>query len=213
MEKYVKLTSQRYHDVVLRVIPGHFVTPNSHVNYYMDMAALKSRTSEARAAARALSEFYYSSTYVDTIICLDGTEVIGAYLAEELSHVGVISANRHKSIYVISPEYNNSGQMIFRENIQQWINDKNVLLLLASATTGKTMAQSVESLIYYGAKITGISAIFSVTTKLMGMPVHYLFSPTDLPDYATYSHDDCALCKKKIRVDAMCNGFGITPIR
>ncbi len=213
MEQYIKLTSQRHHDVILRVIPGHFATPNSHINYYMDMAALKSRTTEAQAAARALSEYYYSSTTVDTIVCLDGTEVIGAYLATELSRVGVISMNKHKSIYVLAPEYNMTGQMIFRDNLQLWINNKNVLVLLASATTGKSLAQAVESLSYYGAHITGISALFSVVSKIDGIHVHSLFTPADLPAYASYTHDDCPLCKKGIRVDALCNGFGYTPIR
>ena len=213
MEKYIKLTSQRYQDVALRVIPGHFATPNSHVNYYMDMAAIKSRMTEARAAARALSEAYYSSHPVDTIVCMDGTEVIGAYLAEEMTSVGVISMNRHKSIYVLTPEYNSSGQMIFRNNLQEWIKDKNVLLLLASATTGKTVAQAVETLKYYGATIVGISALFSVATKIAGLPVHSLFTPADLPDYTAYNHDDCLLCKKGKRVDALCNGYGYTPLR
>ena len=213
MEKYRKIESARFQNVVLRVIPGHFVTPNSHVNYYMDMSGLKCRMTEAQATAKALSEVYYSSTVVDTIVCLDGMEVVGAYLAEELTHVGVISMNKHKSLYVLTPEFNKSGQMIFRSNMQQWIEGKNVLLLLASATTGKTVATAIESLTYYGATITGISAIFCVATKIGGLPVHALFRSADLPDYATYSHDECPLCKRGIHVDAMCNGFGYTPIR
>ena len=213
MEQYIKLTSQRHPDVILRVIPGHFATPNSHINYYMDMATLKSRTTEAMFAAKAMSVFYYTTTTVDTIVCLDGTEVIGAYLAQELSHVGVISMNKHKSIYVLAPEYNMTGQMIFRDNLQLWINQKNVLVLLASATTGKSLSQAVESLTYYGARITGISALFSVVSKVADVPVHSLFTPADLPAYASYSHDDCPLCKKGMRVDALCNGFGYTPIR
>ncbi len=212
MEDYIKLTSQRHPEVILRVIPGHFATPNSHINYYMDMAALKSRTTESRAAAKALSEFYYSSTVVDTIVCLDGTEVVGAYLAEELSHAGVISMNRHKSIYVLSPEYNMTGQMMFRDNLQLWINGKNVLILLASATTGKSLAQATESLIYYGAKVTGIASLFSVVSKVMGVPVQSLFTPADLPAYQSYSHEDCPLCRSGVRVDALCNGYGYTPI-
>ena len=126
---------------------------------------------------------------------------------------GVICMNRHKAIYVLPPEYNMNGQIIFRDNMQIWLRGKNVLLLLASATTGATVAQAVESLEYYGATLTGISAIFSMATKIMGHPVHALFTPSDLPDYATYSPRDCALCKAGKHVDALCNGFGYTPIR
>ena len=42
--------------------------------------------------------------------------MIGAYLAEELTRAGVLSTNAHKTIYVITPEYNSNSQMVFREN-------------------------------------------------------------------------------------------------
>ena len=213
MEKYFKVPSKHFSNVAMRVIPGHFVTPNSHINYYMDFSQMKYRMSEAQAAADALAEFYRSDTIVDTIVCLDGMDIIGAYLAEELTKAGVISMNQHKSIYVLQPEFNPAGQMIFWEKIQGWITGKNVLLLLGTATTGKTLSQSVESLKYYGASISGIAAIFSVVSKVAGTPVRTLFSPADLPDYTTYSHDDCPLCKAGKPVDAMCNGYGYTALR
>ena len=210
MENYRKIVSKNYPNVILRVVPGHFVTPNSHVNYYVDMTAIKSRTNEAHWAAEALSTMYYSTTPVDTIVCLDGTEIIGAYLAEELTKAGVISMNAHKSIYVLTPEYTPGGQMIFRENIQPWIHGKNVLILLASVTTGTTIARAIESLKYYGAKISGISAVFSVAIKVAGLPVFSIFSKGDLPDYQIHSHENCPLCKENVKIDGICNGFGVS---
>lgn len=68
---------------------------------------------------------------IDTIVCLDGCEVIGAFLASELSRSGVLSTNAHKTIYVVTPEFNSNGQMIFRDNLKPEIYGKNVLLLLA----------------------------------------------------------------------------------
>ena len=212
MENYRKIASKEFPGVILRVVPGHFVTPNSHVNYYLDMTAIKSRMTEARAAAKALSSIHYYTTPVDTIVCLDGTEIIGAYLAEELSKAGVISMNAHKSIYVLTPEYSAAGQMIFRENLQPWIRGKNVLLLLASATTGTPIVRAVESLRYYGAAISGLSAIFSIATKIGGLPVYSIFSKADLPDYASYSHEECVLCRNGQKVDGICNGFGLSPL-
>ena len=41
--------------------------------------------------------------------------MIGAYLAEELTRAGVLSTNAHKTIYVITPEYNSNSQMVFRD--------------------------------------------------------------------------------------------------
>ncbi len=212
MGNYRKITSRVDSNVILRVTPGHFATPNSHVNYYMDMTAIRSRINEAQAAARLLSQIHYYSTPVDTIVCLDGTEVIGAYLAEELTRAGVISKNAHKSIYVLTPEYSTSGQMIFRGELKQWIKDKDVLLLLASATTGTSVARAVESLKYYGGTISGISAVFSIATKIGGLPVHSIFSQADLPDYASMPHDDCPLCRQGIPVDGICNGFGLSTL-
>ena len=210
MEKYIKISSKQDPNVILRVVPGHFVTPNSHVNYYLDMTAIRSRVKEAQAAAQVLASIHYFSTPVDTIVCLDGTEVIGAFLAEELTKSGVTSMNMHKSLYVLTPENGASGQMIFRGDIKQWVRGKNVLLLLASATTGTTVARAVQSLIYYGATISGISAIFSIATKIGGMPVYSIFTQADLPDYDSRMPGDCPLCKQGIPVDGICNGYGMS---
>ena len=40
MKNYVKIQSARYPDVILRAVPGHFITPHAHVNYYLDFTPL-----------------------------------------------------------------------------------------------------------------------------------------------------------------------------
>ena len=126
MQEMVKIKSKSNPNVVLKAIPGHFVTPNSHVNYFLDMTTLKSRLSEASAAARELSKQIALDTIVDTIVCIDGCEIIGAFLAEELTRAGIYSMNAHNTIYIITPEYINSGQLLFRENLLPMIKGKNV---------------------------------------------------------------------------------------
>ena len=116
MQTYTKMRSRKYPDVVMKVIPGHFVTTNAHINYIIDMTTMKTRQNEAKAAAKAIASTYMSTTIVDTIVCMDGMEVIGAYLADELTQAGIMSMNAHQTIYVYSPEFDNQGQMIFREN-------------------------------------------------------------------------------------------------
>ena len=153
MQTYTKMRSRKFPDVIMKVIPGHFVTPNSHINYYIDMTTMKTRQSEAKAAARAMASTYAATTIVDTIVCMDGMEVIGAYLADELTQAGIMSMNAHKTIYVYSPEFDNRGQMIFRENSEMMIKGKHVLLLLASATTGQTILRAGESIDYYGGTV------------------------------------------------------------
>ena len=85
---------------------------------------MKSRCAEAQRIASALAANYEASIPVDTIVCMDGLEVIGAYLAEELTKAGVLSMNAHQTIYVITPEFNSTGQMIFRDNYEPMINGK-----------------------------------------------------------------------------------------
>ena len=63
----------------LRVSKGHYATSHSHINYYIDVTLTKFRLSEARAAAAELVREYKSTTIVDTILCLDGTEVIDIF--------------------------------------------------------------------------------------------------------------------------------------
>ena len=162
MQTYTKMRSRKFPDVIMKVIPGHFVTPNSHINYYIDMTTMRTRQSEAKAAARAMASTYAATTIVDTIVCMDGMEVIGAYLADELTQAGVMSMNAHKTIYVYSPEFDNRGQMIFRENSEMMIKGKHVLLLLASATTGQTILRAGESIDYYGGTVVGITRIFPI---------------------------------------------------
>ena len=115
-------------DTPLKIVKGHFATNHSHINYYMDMTTLKTRQKEAQAAAKAIVHEYVTSTVVDTIVCMDGTEVVGAYLAEELTAAGFMSMNAHQTIYVVSPELNSMGQLVFRDNLQPMIRGKHVLL-------------------------------------------------------------------------------------
>ncbi|MBO5488598.1 MAG: orotate phosphoribosyltransferase [Eubacterium sp.] len=190
------------------MIPGHFATSHSHINYYMDMTAVKMRLSEASEIAKTLASEYKYSKYIDTIVCMDGCEIIGACLAEELTRNGIMSLNSHNSMYVVTPEIDSNGLMIFRDNIQPMVDGKNVLLLLASATTGRTIAKCLDCISYYNGIIQGISAIFSAAQEIHGYPVHSIFTPADLPDYQTFNQSECPHCQNKEKIDAIVNGFG-----
>ena len=212
MQEMIKIPLKGNPNVVLKAIPGHFITPNSHVNYYLDMTTIKSRLSEASAAAKEISRMIEASTIVDTIVCMDGCEVIGAYLAEELTKAGIISINYHKTIYITTPEVASTGQFLFRDNIQPMIKGKNVLLLMASATTGQTIIKATQALSYYGANISGISAVFSAANSSMGIPIKSLFTIKDIPDYKAYAPEGCSMCRDKKAIDAFANAFGYSSI-
>lgn len=212
MQEKIRIHSKNHPNIELKAIPGHFVTPSSHINYFLDMTTLKTRLSEASLTAKELSRQIEVSMVVDTIVCIDGCEIIGAFLAEELTRAGIYSRNAHKTIYIITPEYSSAGQMLFRDNYLPMIKGKNVLLLLASATTGKTVTKAVQTLTYYGAVISGVSAVFSAANSVMGIPINSLFGIADIPDYKTYSFEGCALCKEQKPIDAFANAFGYSTI-
>lgn len=196
-------------NLFLRVAKGHFATSHSHSNYYIDVAVQKSRLSEAMAVANELRSYYYHSTIVDTILCLDGTEVIGTCLAEELTKADFISMNAHKSIYVVTPESTNSSQLLFRDNVVPMIAGKHVLILAVSVTTGRTVEAAIDAVRYYGGEVAGISSIFAATDNCGGYPVCSVFNPKDLEDYGNYAPSECPMCKQGQKLDALinCHGF------
>ena len=135
MINMVKLPTNKS-SLFLRVAKGHFATSHSHINYYIDVTTQKSRLSEAKAVAKELVATYQHSTIVDTVLCLDGTQVIGTCLANELTKDGFANMNAHQTIYVITPEYTTGSQIILRDNLAPMVKGKHVLILAASITTG-----------------------------------------------------------------------------
>ena len=205
--RVIKILSQSY-NVPLKLIHGHFATNHSHINCYLDMTTLKTRQSEAELAAQALVQHYVHSTIVDTILCLDGTQIIGAYLSQQLSRAGFVSINAHQTIYIITPEYDATSQLLFRDNLQPMIRDKHVLILTASVTTGISVRKAMECVQYYGGATAGVCSIFSAQPEVDGVPVQSIFTPADVPGYETYPSQECPLCKQKARLDALVNGYG-----
>lgn len=208
----IKIYAPMNKKIALKVIPGHFATNNSHINQYIDLTTMKSRQSEAAEAAKILARQYITSTVVDTIVCLEGCEVIGAYLAEELTKAGIMSMNAHQTIYIITPIFNTNGQMIFRDNNQSAVYGKHVVLLAGSTTTGDTLRRSVECIKYYGGNVQGISSIFSAIGNVDDIPVYPIFTAKDLPDYKSFAIDECPMCREKQRLEAIVNGYGYTKL-
>ena len=194
----------------LRVARGHFATNHSHINYYIDLTMTKHRLSEARQAALELADRYKSSTIVDTILCLDGTEVIGACMASELTRAGFATLNAHHTIYVVTPEHTVGSQLIFRENIAPMIKDKHVMILAASVTTGYTAQEAVNVVRYYSGITVGICSIFTCVDECAGFPVTSVFHVSEIPDYQSTAAHECPLCQAGVKLDAMVNTFGIS---
>lgn len=199
-----------YSNIPLRIAKGHFATSHSHLNYYIDMTYTKHRLSEAREAAKELAIQLQDSRYVDTILCLDGTEVLGACLAQALTDLGVRNKNEHNTIYVLSPEYTSGSQYIFRENTAHLIQNRHVLLLAASVTTGNTVRAALEAVRYYGGEPVGVCSIFSCLEECEGFPVTSIFLSGVLEDYQCLPSNQCPLCKAGVKLDGLVNMYGIS---
>ena len=200
----------RRNNLYLRVAKGHFATSYTHTNYYIDVAAQKSRFSEAKAVAQELCSAYnYSTTIVDTILCLDGMEVVGTCLAGELTKNSFANINAHQTIYVVTPEITNGSQMFFRDNIVPMIKGKHVLLLAVSVASGATAQAAIEAVRYYGGEVVGIASIFATAKECGGYEVNSVFNPNDLDGYFSAPSHECPLCKEKKKIDALinCHGF------
>lgn len=198
--------------VPLKIARGHFATNHSHINYYVDITCQKFRLSDAEECARELVSHFINNTPVDTILCLDGTAVLGACVASELTKTGFQTINMHQTIYVLEPEYNSNSQIIFRDNVRPMICNKHVLVLMASVSTGYTAKKAVEAIGYYGGHVAGVAAIYRAVDEVEGYPVRSIYSVSDLPDYASYDYRECPLCKQGHKLDALVNSYGYSAL-
>lgn len=210
-ESSYKIRTKRK-NLFLRVTRGHFATSHSHINYFIDVTTQKTRLSEASAVAKELVSYYKLNTIVDTILCLDGTQVIGTCLAEELTRADFANMNAHQTIYIVTPEHTTGSQLFFRDNIVPMITGKSVLILAASVTTGYTACAAIEAIKYYNGHVAGVSALFATTEECMGYDVHSVFDPQDLDDYASYPSHECPFCKEGKKIDALVNSFGYSKL-
>ena len=234
MGKAVKIYSKDHPALALKVTKGHFSSDRFHINYYIDMTDLKMRQRNAEEVAKAIVEKYVkrvtlppviglvseamnqmaatnaTKAPIDTIICMDGCEAIGAYIAKELSEVGFATTNTHKTTYILTPEFDSAGQMVVRENIKPMLKGKHVLVVLATAMSGHTIAKSLRCIFSYGGIVEGISCIFSAISEIEGHPVNSVFEASDLEGFRLSEPDNCPDCKAGVKLDAIVNSYGYT---
>ena len=208
--RMIEIVAESNNNVKLGLIPGHFATNHSHVNYFVDMTSIKTQYRSAREAGRELAKFY-AQKQINTILCFEGTEMIGAFLARDLSENGG-GLNSNQDIAVITPETNMNNQMIFRDNLQKNIYGKEILLLMSSISTGKSINRCVECLQYYSGKLAGVAAIFSAIPDYNGVKIDSVFSLDDMPKYESNIPSECPLCASGAKVDAIVNSFGYSKI-
>jgi len=198
--------------ITMKVIPGHFTASSTHTSHYLDLSALKSNAAIAQDVARELAIPYLSSTTVDAIVCIGRTEVIGAYLAQELTQSGINVVNQNAEIYIMTPLVNDVGTLSFQSSMVKQIINKNVILLTTWALSGHTLDRLFNVMSFYGAKIAGISSLFVVNPDSLEQDAHALFTSDDIEGYKLYSPRNCEMCKNGQRLDALISSEGYTKI-
>jgi orotate phosphoribosyltransferase len=209
-DKFFTVSSQKNPRITVRAVAGHFATNSAHRSHYIDIFDLMSGASAARDAARELAVPYLANTFVDAIVYMDSTEILAAFLADELLQAGMSVMNEGGEIHLLTPMSSTDGHFIFHQNVQEKIKNKNVVLLVASLSTGATVSRMQECLSYYGCKLAGISAIFSAYSELDGMVIHSLFDCADIPGYHFYQPSECRMCQEGMKIDAIISSEGYT---
>lgn len=207
------ITSPRDEKVFIHAVQGHFISSSSHMNYYVGTSDIKHNHNVSVDAAMLMANFYNErGIEADTVLCLYETQALGAYLAHELSRPTMFNPNPDNSIYVIGPEYDTQGNIIFRDNLKKLVSGKRVILLISCITSGMTILRAMESVQYYGGSVVGITAIFSAIDSIAGVEVNHIFSKDDLPGYASYPSNNCPHCRAGEKVDAIANGYGYSEL-
>ncbi len=194
--------------ITVKDIPGHFALTYSHTNAYVDIVEVKRSMKMAADAAAILAEAYAYALQIDTIVAMDGTEILGAFLAESLVRGNRHAVDQNSDIHVVTPELENSTQMIFRDNLQPMIRGKKSLVLCGSLLTGIKVKKAMECVKWYGGTIVGVAAVFSILDEIGGIPVQSLFGKQDFPGYQSWDGAECPLCKSGQKIDALANCYG-----
>ena len=196
--------------IKLTIYPGHFATSHAHVDNYISMTEVRTSSIMASETAEELAKVF-KYMQVDTIICLEYTQNIGALLAKELSD-GRREVNSGKDIHVITPSINSNNQLTFTSDTQPFVTGRSVLILLSTISTGRSLSRAQECVGYYGGTLVGIGAIFSAIDESNGVPVHSIFRREDLGSYNNSRSDECPFCKAGRKLDGFITTGGYTEL-
>ncbi len=211
-ERLVDLRSAKNPKARIKILKGHFATSHSHISTFIDMSTVKTRHNNCRETAKELAREYVYTTPVDTIVCLEETVSIGTFMAEQLADMDQHSLSKGNNISIVTPEYHQNGQILFRDNVQRMIRNSRVLILAPSITTGKSVKRAIEAVLYYGGIVCGICSVFSSIQKINGLEVKTIFTQKDIPDYRAYAPSECPMCKEGKKLEAIVNSYGYSKL-
>ena len=210
LTNFITVPAKSNRHIKLTIYPGHFATSHAHVDNYISMTEVRTSSFMAAETAEELAKFF-KYIQIDTIICLEYTQNIGAMLARELSGTRR-EVNSGNDIHVITPTINSNNQLTFTSDTQPFVTNRNVLILISTISTGRSLSRAQECVGYYGGMLKGIGAIFSAIDESNGVPVHHIFSPEDLGSYHSFRSDECPHCRSGRKLDGFITTSGYTEL-
>ena len=72
----MRIKSRENPNLEISAFRGHFATRHSHNSHYLDITRMKHEYGMAADAASILVQHYIYEKQIDTIVCMDGSEVI-----------------------------------------------------------------------------------------------------------------------------------------
>ena len=211
-EKTFEISLYKNPRIKMQATEGHFSTNLHHTNYYLDVSTLKSNARLAKEVAKELAVPYISSAIVETIVCMENTKVIGAFLAQELLQEGTAVMNSGGEINVVTPINSTDGKLIFYDNELEWIEDRHIILLTAQVISGRILTNAMECISYYKGLIDGISTLFLYPEVLTHLKINTIFTPDDIEGYSVFTTGECEMCKSGCKLDAIISSDGYMKI-
>lgn len=157
------------------------------MNFCISTRELRLSAKLAKEAARALAQPYHTGALVDLILCEEGCEAVGAFLAAELGGGSVLSLNRGSDIHIGTLRLSEQ-ETCTREELP--LRGKSILLLTDLLMSPKRARRAADYILGSGAALSGVCALFGVPGEVEKRKIQCLFEASDLPGFYTWREEN-----------------------
>ncbi|MDD2955337.1 MAG: hypothetical protein PHD67_03355 [Oscillospiraceae bacterium] len=176
----------------LTVTREHAAEPGCHMNRRVGTAGLRHSGKLAREAARLLAAPYQAGALVELILCEQGCEVVGSFLACELSGGNALSLNRGCDIRVAAFRWEEERPVLLEP---EPLSGQSVLLLADRLFPPDKALCCAQWAAAQEAALSGVCALFGTPGKVGWRRVHCLFSAVEVPGFHFWPEEECPLCR------------------
>ena len=191
---------QMFADAGAIVSDSHFVyTSGRHSSVYVNKDALYLHPMIISELCRRMAE-PYDADQIDVVV---GPVIGGVVLSQWVAYYLNQRRSTGETLAIFAEKGSDSvnKQFAFHRGYEDYIPDRNVLMVEDVLTTGGSARQVIELVRHHGGNIVGLSAVCnrgSVQSKDVGdVPIYSLVSLS----LQTYSADECPLCEQGVPIN------------